>query len=94
MRLQDALLLDDGGSSAWWAPAQDEPHVPAGAGALRARSKGPHDHHDADLCADPEQSPGCILAVRSDDILERAAAMLKKHRHITAAAGESAEAGS
>jgi probable selenium-dependent hydroxylase accessory protein YqeC len=41
----------------------------------------------------PEQSPGCILAATADGILERAAAMLNRYRHITAAAGESAETG-
>jgi probable selenium-dependent hydroxylase accessory protein YqeC len=41
----------------------------------------------------PEQSPGCILAATSDEILERAAGMLTSHGHITAAAGASAEAG-
>jgi probable selenium-dependent hydroxylase accessory protein YqeC len=41
----------------------------------------------------PEQSPACILSGFPDEILERADAMLKKHRHLTAAAGQSSEAG-
>ena len=40
-----------------------------------------------------EQSPGCILGATADDILERADGMLKKHRHVTAAAGANAAAG-
>lgn len=34
-----------------------------------------------------EQSPACILAVTAEEILERAAAVLSRHRHITAASG-------
>jgi probable selenium-dependent hydroxylase accessory protein YqeC len=41
----------------------------------------------------PDQSPGCILGATADHILDRAGGMLKKHRHVTAAAGANAEAG-
>jgi probable selenium-dependent hydroxylase accessory protein YqeC len=40
-----------------------------------------------------EQSPACILAVTAEEILERAAPALSRHRHITAAAGLSADPG-
>jgi probable selenium-dependent hydroxylase accessory protein YqeC len=40
-----------------------------------------------------EQSPACILAVTAEEILERAAPVLSLHRHITAAAGLSADPG-
>ena len=41
----------------------------------------------------PEQSPGCILAATADDILDQTAPMLKKHRHITAAASANVQTG-
>jgi probable selenium-dependent hydroxylase accessory protein YqeC len=40
-----------------------------------------------------EQSPACILAVTAEEILERAAPALSRHRHITAAAGLSPDPG-
>jgi len=40
-----------------------------------------------------EQSPACILGVTAEEILERAAPALSVHRHITAAAGLSADPG-
>jgi probable selenium-dependent hydroxylase accessory protein YqeC len=94
MRLRDALLLEDGGvvclvgaggkTSLMYRLAQEL----SGQGAKVLTTTTTRI-----FTPTPEQSAGCILAARSDDILERAAAMLKKHRHITAAAGESAEAG-
>jgi probable selenium-dependent hydroxylase accessory protein YqeC len=94
MRLRDALLLENGGvvclvgaggkTSLMYRLAREL----AGSGekvltTTTTRIWAPT----------PEQSPGCILAAAPDEILERAAAMLTEHGHITAAAGASAEAG-
>jgi probable selenium-dependent hydroxylase accessory protein YqeC len=39
----------------------------------------------------PEQSPGCILGATVEEIIARAAPALGRHRHVTAAAGVSAD---
>ena len=94
MRLQDALLLDDGGVVCLVGAGGKTSLMYRLARELSGRGAKVLTTTTTRIFAPtPKQSPGCILAARSDDILERAAEMLKKHRHITAAAGESAEAG-
>jgi probable selenium-dependent hydroxylase accessory protein YqeC len=93
-RLRDALLLKDGGvvslvgaggkTSLMFRLARELSR--AGERVLTTTTTRIH-------APTVEQSPACILAVTAEEILERAAPALSCHRHITAAAGLSADPG-
>jgi probable selenium-dependent hydroxylase accessory protein YqeC len=94
MRLQDALLLENGGIvSLVGAGGKTSLMYRLARELCRKGAKVLTTTTTRIRPPTPQQSPACILAAAPEDILEQATAMLQTHRHITAAAGESAEAG-